>query len=163
MSRARQSMYNWINSREGRELANNTEGRPRYLGQYSDQPFPLNPLFRSQPVLDEHTKELIWDKVTQRGEALKAVSAEMGVDVRRVAAVVRLKQVEKQWVQDVSSDACRFYRCCFSLFFCAGAGAVMMRLQFLFSISLEDLKMVRRLLLIQLPYFCCSYTCFDCH
>lgn len=38
----------------------------------------------------------------KRGEALKAVSAEMGVDVRRIAAVVRLKQLEKQWVQDVS-------------------------------------------------------------
>lgn len=67
-----------------------------------DQPFPNNPLFRSQPVLDEATRELIWEKVTQRGDSLKSVSAEMGVDVRRVAAVVRLKEVEKKWVADVS-------------------------------------------------------------
>lgn len=93
-------MFQWLNGREGSEFA---EPRgPKYLGPLQDQPFPLNPLFRSQPVLDEHTRELIWDKVMKRGESLKAVSAEMGVDVRRVAAVVRLKEVEKQWQREVS-------------------------------------------------------------
>ncbi|KAM0450556.1 hypothetical protein ACHAPV_004836 [Trichoderma viride] len=99
MSRARQQMYQWLKGREGSELAE-AKGGPRYLGPLQDQPFPLNPLFRSQPVLDEQTRELIWDKVIMRGEALKAVSAEMGVDVRRVAAVVRLKEVEKQWERE---------------------------------------------------------------
>ncbi|KAM0472205.1 hypothetical protein ACHAPX_008886 [Trichoderma viride] len=99
MSRARQQMYQWLKGREGSELAE-ARGGPRYLGPLQDQPFPLNPLFRSQPVLDETTRELIWDKVIMRGEALKAVSAEMGVDVRRVAAVVRLKEVEKQWERE---------------------------------------------------------------
>lgn len=126
MSRARQQMYQWIKSREGRELSEGGRG-PRYLGPFQDQPFPQNPLFRSQPVLDEQTRELIWDKVTQRGESLKAVSAEMHVDVRRVAAVVRLKEVEKQWQRDVSTplllDTRRRY--------------AMMRHQN-FSISLED-------------------------
>lgn len=91
----------WLNQGPGRKYKNPVS-RPTYLGTHSDQPFPLNPLFRSQPVLDEHTKELIWKKVIQRGDAIKAVSAEMGVDVRRVAAVVRMKQIEKQWVQQVS-------------------------------------------------------------
>ncbi|OAA35433.1 Ribosomal protein S35, mitochondrial [Metarhizium rileyi] len=99
MSRARQQMYQWLKSREGQELAVGGRG-PRYLGPFQDQPFPQNPLFRSQPVLDEQTRELIWEKITQRGESIKAVSAEMGVDVRRVAAVVRLKEVERQWVKD---------------------------------------------------------------
>ncbi|ODA80459.1 hypothetical protein RJ55_03417 [Drechmeria coniospora] len=99
MSRARQQMFKWINSREGQEFAEGGRG-PRYLGPFSDQPFPQNPLFRSLPVLDEQTRELIWEKVTKRGEALKVVSAELGVDVRRVAAVVRLKEVEKEWVKD---------------------------------------------------------------
>ncbi|KAL7789087.1 eukaryotic mitochondrial regulator domain-containing protein [Trichoderma ceciliae] len=98
MSRARQQMFQWLNGREGSEFADpGRGGGPRYLGPLQDQPFPLNPLFRSQPVLDERTRELIWDRVMGRGESLKAVSAEMGVDVRRVAAVVRLKEVEKQW------------------------------------------------------------------
>lgn len=99
MSRARQQMYTWLKSRDGQEFAAGGKG-PRYLGPFRDQPFPQNPLFRSQPVLDDPTRDLIWQKVMERGESLKSISAEMGVDVRRVAAVVRLKEVEKQWVQD---------------------------------------------------------------
>ncbi|KPM39284.1 hypothetical protein AK830_g7268 [Neonectria ditissima] len=99
MSKSRQRMYEWLKSQSGSSLAE-APLSPNYLGPFQDQPFPLNPLFRSQPVLDGTTRELIWEKVAHRGEALKAVSAEMGVDVRRVAAVVRLKEVEKQWVAD---------------------------------------------------------------
>ncbi|KAJ8119284.1 hypothetical protein O1611_g10642 [Lasiodiplodia mahajangana] len=32
------------------------------------------------------------------GETIKAVSAEFGIDIRRVAAIVRLKEVEKDWI-----------------------------------------------------------------
>lgn len=99
-------MYKWLTSREGEAFKANER---RYLGGSRDQPFPVNPLFKSQPVLDERTRELIWEKVTQRGDALKVVSADMGVDVRRVAAVVRLKEVEKQWVANVSA----FVHCSF--------------------------------------------------
>ncbi|KAI1771644.1 eukaryotic mitochondrial regulator protein-domain-containing protein [Hypoxylon cercidicola] len=64
----------------------------------TDRPFPLNPLFKSEPVLSDRARELIWEKVMRHGETIKAVSAELGVDIRRVAAVVRLKEVEKDWV-----------------------------------------------------------------
>lgn len=141
-------MNQWFKSREGRQLMNNER---QYLGPMADQPFPNNPLFRSQPVLDNDTKELIWEKVTQRGEALKSVSAEMGVDVRRVAAVVRLKQVEKQWIKDVS--------CCAVLFDLVFAVRDEITI-FYFSISLEDLYMVRRLLLIRLlDILSCLFLC----
>lgn len=33
---------------------------------------------------------------------LEVVSADMGVDVRRVSAVVRMKEMEKQWLNQVS-------------------------------------------------------------
>ncbi|KAF5017685.1 hypothetical protein F66182_10359 [Fusarium sp. NRRL 66182] len=99
MSKGRMRMFEWLNSSSGRGLVN-PGSSPNYLGPYQDQPFPLNPLFRSQPVLDDATRELIYDKVISRGDSLKAVSAEMHIDVRRVAAVVRLKEVEKQWVAD---------------------------------------------------------------
>ncbi|KAF7551429.1 hypothetical protein G7Z17_g5001 [Cylindrodendrum hubeiense] len=99
MSKSRQRMYEWLKSQSGSSLAE-APNSPNYLGPFQDQPFPLNPLFRSQPVLDDTTRELIWEKVTVRGDSIKAVSAEMGVDVRRVAAVVRLKEVERQWVTD---------------------------------------------------------------
>ncbi|KAL5598346.1 hypothetical protein BROUX41_003595 [Berkeleyomyces rouxiae] len=71
-----------------------------YLGPHADQPFPLNPQFRSQPVLSEPAREWIWRRVVENGEALKIVSADMGVDIRRVAAIVRLKEVEKRWLQN---------------------------------------------------------------
>lgn len=89
-------MYQWFESRDGKTFREPT-GRPNYVGPLQDQPFPLNPLFRSQAVLSNDMRELIWQKIMQRGESIKAVSAEMGVDVRRVAAVVRLKEVERKW------------------------------------------------------------------
>lgn len=101
MSNARQRMYDWLRYKQGASFAS-ADGGPNYLGPYNDQPFPLNPLFRSQPVLDESVREMIWEKVMEHGESLKSVSAEMGIDVRRIAAVVRLKEVERQWVKDVS-------------------------------------------------------------
>jgi len=99
MSRQRIRMFEWLNNRQGSEFAQSGDG-PKYLGPLPDQPFPNNPLFRSQPVLDDATRELIWNKVVQQGQSLKAVSAEMGVDVRRTAAVVRLKEVQRQWEKD---------------------------------------------------------------
>ena len=74
---------------------------PSYVGQ-EDMPFPDNPLFKSQPVLNEPMKNMIYEKVILKGNSLKAVSAEMNVDVRRVAAVVRMKEIEKQWKVEVS-------------------------------------------------------------
>lgn len=97
---------------------------PQYLGPMPDQPFPVNPLFRSLPVLADETKELIWDKITKRGETIKSVSAEMSIDVRRVAAVVRLKAVQRQWEEDVSWSP-DFACCCLR----EDSGRAMMRCQ----------------------------------
>lgn len=129
-------MFEWIESRSGSSLAE-APNQPNYLGPYQDQPFPLNPLFRSQPVLDETTKELIYDKVVSRGESLKAVSAEMHVDVKRVAAVVRLKEVEKQWTAEVSLIPiyARHYPSCFA----------MMRLYKNFRLVLKTFPLVKNL------------------
>lgn len=64
-------------------------------------PFPLNKQFRSQPVLGEELREEIWERVTVQGKSVRLVSAELGVEMSRVGAVVRLKSVEKQWMQKV--------------------------------------------------------------
>ncbi|MCJ1287292.1 hypothetical protein MMC26_006640 [Xylographa opegraphella] len=61
-------------------------------------PFPLNRQFRSQAVLSDELKEEIYKRVTQQGKSVRLVSAELGVEMRRVGAVVRLKSVEKEWV-----------------------------------------------------------------
>ncbi|CAK4030345.1 Hypothetical predicted protein [Lecanosticta acicola] len=64
------------------------------------RPFPLNPHFRSQPVLSEGFREIIYNQVVERGVDVSTVSAAFGVDTRRVAAVARLKTIEKKWVAE---------------------------------------------------------------
>ncbi|KAI0447190.1 eukaryotic mitochondrial regulator protein-domain-containing protein [Xylaria telfairii] len=101
-TKARRLFREW-ERRDGRMFRRPTPGKPKYLtardeDDVSNQPFPLNPHFNSPKVLGESARELIWKKVMRDGETVKAVSAELGVDIRRVAAVVRLKEVEKDWI-----------------------------------------------------------------
>ena len=97
-------------------------------------PFPLNKEFRSQPVLSEALKDEIFRRVTEQGKSVKVVSAEMGVDMSRVGAVVRLKSVEQEWIRTVRFD---------HMISCVPCGRQRMR-QF-FSISLEDSSMVTQI------------------
>ncbi|KAI0458485.1 eukaryotic mitochondrial regulator protein-domain-containing protein [Xylaria acuta] len=101
-TKARRLFRAWERT-DGRLYRKPKTGQPQYLmargnSEASDRPFPLNPYFKSPKVLDERARELIWEKVMRDGETIKAVSAEFGVDIRRVAAVVRLKEVEKDWI-----------------------------------------------------------------
>ncbi|KAF2970496.1 hypothetical protein GQX73_g3063 [Xylaria multiplex] len=100
-SKARRLFREWERG-DGRIYRRHTGNTPQYLTRgkdgASDKPFPLNPYFRSARVLDERSRELIWEKIMRDGETIKAVSAEFGVDIRRVAAIVRLKEVEKDWI-----------------------------------------------------------------
>lgn len=64
-------------------------------------PYPLNGNFRSQSVLSEELREQLYKEVVVRGMDLQGISAVYGVDARRVAAVVRLKTIEKQWMEEV--------------------------------------------------------------
>ncbi|KAI0201848.1 eukaryotic mitochondrial regulator protein-domain-containing protein [Astrocystis sublimbata] len=80
-------------------------GKPQYLTDLdgggdvpTNNPFPQNMLFKNHGVLDDKAREIIWEKIMRDGETIKAVSAEHGVDIRRVAAIVRLKEVEKDWI-----------------------------------------------------------------
>jgi hypothetical protein len=81
-------------------------GSPQYLVTKrmfgpQDQPFPENPSYRSEPVLSEALKERIWTEVRE-GQPIKAVSSKWGVDIRRVAAVVRLRELQETMVTEVS-------------------------------------------------------------
>lgn len=67
------------------------------------RPFPLNPYFRSQPVLSEDLREAIYQRVKKDGATVSLASVEFGVSNERVGAVVRLKQMEKEWVAQVCS------------------------------------------------------------
>jgi hypothetical protein len=63
-------------------------------------PFPLNPWFRSQPVLSEELKEDIYKKVKQ-GKTVREVSEDYRVSMERVGAVVRMKEMEHDWLEQV--------------------------------------------------------------
>jgi len=64
-------------------------------------PFPLNKFFHSQAVLSDELKDEIYRRVTQ-GTTVREVSMALHVEMSRVAAVVRLKTVEQNWLRDVS-------------------------------------------------------------
>jgi hypothetical protein len=65
------------------------------------RPFPLNQYFRSQPVLSEDLREAIYNRVKKEGATVSLASVEFGVSNERVGAVVRLKQMEKEWIAQV--------------------------------------------------------------
>ena len=64
------------------------------------RPFPLNTHFRSQPVLSEELREAIYQRVVNEGASVSLASVEFGVSNERVGAVVRLKQMEKEWIAE---------------------------------------------------------------
>ncbi|KAI4716893.1 hypothetical protein E4T48_06931 [Aureobasidium sp. EXF-10727] len=64
------------------------------------RPYPLNNDFRSQSVLSEELREEIYKKIVDEKFDLSTVSALFGVDMRRVAAVVRLKTIERNWASE---------------------------------------------------------------
>jgi hypothetical protein len=66
------------------------------------RPYPLNYSFVSQPVLSELAREEIWNRIMKQGKSVRDVSAELHVDMHRVGAVVRLKEIEKEWQRIVS-------------------------------------------------------------
>ena len=65
------------------------------------KPFPLNPTFVSQSVLSEELRNEIHQRVAVQKKSVRAVSVELGVEMRRVGAVVRLVELEKKWVKEV--------------------------------------------------------------
>ena len=116
---ARQGFAAWING-PGKNFRRPLYNQTNYLSSYDrkglgawqrlqggrlksalNTPFPLNPHFRSHPVLSEELKEKIHNLVMGRGRTVRAVSATLGVSLERVSAVVRLKEVEKKWIAEV--------------------------------------------------------------
>ena len=72
------------------------------------RPFPLNSNFVSQSILSEDLRNEIWKRVQEQGKSVRQVSIEMGVDMRRVAAVVRLVEVERRMRAEVSTHSPSF-------------------------------------------------------
>ena len=84
---------------------NLSSGHPIPLEEPADMiPFPSNSAFRSQTVLSDAIKEEIYNLVAIQKLSVRRVSADLGVDMHRVGAVVRLKTVEKEWQEKVPSS-----------------------------------------------------------
>ncbi|KAF2646439.1 hypothetical protein P280DRAFT_464662 [Massarina eburnea CBS 473.64] len=64
------------------------------------RPFPLNRFFRSQAVLSEELREAIYQYMVDPVESrsVPGTSSYFGVSNERVGAVLRLKQMEKEWI-----------------------------------------------------------------
>ena len=65
------------------------------------RPFPQNAQFISQPVLSVELRDEIFRRVKDQGLDVTTVSAQLGVAIERVGAVVRLKAVEEEWIKEV--------------------------------------------------------------
>jgi hypothetical protein len=76
-------------------------------------------------VLSETLKEELYDSVAVRGRSLRNTSTQYKVSMERVAAVVRMKQMERDWLDEV----------CYFPFLPLGDAQMMKQI----SISLEDI------------------------
>ncbi|KAL4916845.1 eukaryotic mitochondrial regulator protein-domain-containing protein [Aspergillus aurantiobrunneus] len=105
----RAEMFAWLLG-EGSALKNHTPGSTNYLGELvalraspdstpAPRPFPLNSVFLSESILSEELRNEIYEQVVVQKKSIRAVSASMGVDMRRVGAVCRLVELEKRWRQ----------------------------------------------------------------
>lgn len=91
--------------KEGKSAEDKPPARDEQTGEKEIPPetnrdlrvFPANPNFISQPVLSEEFREVIWEKIMKEGLSVREVSAQMRVEMSRVGAVVRLKEIEKEW------------------------------------------------------------------
>lgn len=116
-------MFDWLNS-QGADLKHHTPGSTNYITQllknrrgasddgsessrrdsgdqnehspFLRQPFPLNPLFVSEPILSDELCSEIYKRVVGQKQSVRSVSVELRVDMRRVGAVVRLKELERR-------------------------------------------------------------------
>ena len=66
------------------------------------RPFTKNPDFTSQPITSEELREKVWNAIMKEGLSVKEVSSYYKVEMSRVGAIVRLKEVEKEWLRQVS-------------------------------------------------------------
>ncbi|GAA5974182.1 hypothetical protein JCM11641_003311 [Rhodosporidiobolus odoratus] len=91
----------WLNG-EGARFRKGVAGRTNWIGE---TPFPLNPTFSPIPPLADSTKFKIFNayvhnistKDATDSQVVRAVSARFGVSMDRVRAIIRLKELEKEW------------------------------------------------------------------
>jgi hypothetical protein len=106
-TKPRKMMFAWLNT-VGQQYLNPVPGKTNYLSNVDNnrrpqapKPFPLNDHFVSHPVLSQDLREEIWKRVRRDKQSVRSVSIELGVEMRRVGAAVRLVELERQWIAAV--------------------------------------------------------------
>ncbi|KAI9374242.1 eukaryotic mitochondrial regulator protein-domain-containing protein [Aspergillus egyptiacus] len=104
VTKQRREMFAWLNSPDASVLKNHIPGQTNYFLEHKQpestkRPFIMNKEFVSESILSEELRNEIHKRVMVDKKSVRAVSVEMGVDMRRVAAVCRLIEVEKKWKQ----------------------------------------------------------------
>ncbi|KAK5073534.1 hypothetical protein LTS08_002369 [Lithohypha guttulata] len=112
-TRLRRQMFAWLQG-PGESFRHPLPNSTNYLSAYNRQgkllregedtpestedlrPFPLNKTFVSEAILSEDLRQEIWRRVQVEKKSVRTVSVELGVEMRRVGAVVRLVEVENQ-------------------------------------------------------------------
>ncbi|KAJ5672619.1 hypothetical protein N7507_001746 [Penicillium longicatenatum] len=101
-TKLRRQMFEWLNT-QGAAYKHHIPGETNYLKDARDmdltdttRPFPNNRNFISESVLSEDLRNEVYVRVVERKKSLRAVSVELGIDMKRIAAVVRLVELERR-------------------------------------------------------------------
>ncbi|KAJ5689446.1 hypothetical protein N7462_003838 [Penicillium macrosclerotiorum] len=100
-TKLRRQMFEWLNG-PGAALKHHVPGETNYLKSARDgdaessRPFPNNRNFLSESILSEDLRNEIYVQVVEKKKSLRAVSVELGIDMKRIAAVVRLVEMERR-------------------------------------------------------------------
>lgn len=107
-TKLRRAMFEWLNS-EGVALKHHIPGETNYLrdsraprDSSKSRPFPNNPFFYSDSVLSEELRNEVYSQVVEKKKTVRSVSVQFRIDMRRVAAVVRLVEMERRQQAEVS-------------------------------------------------------------
>ncbi|KAJ5182828.1 hypothetical protein N7492_000444 [Penicillium capsulatum] len=103
-TKLRRQMFEWLNT-QGATLKHHIPGETNYLPSFgrgeadhddAPRPFPNNRNFISQSVLSEDLRNEVYKRVIEQKKSLRAVSVELGIDMKRIGAVVRLVELERR-------------------------------------------------------------------
>ncbi|KAI2728014.1 hypothetical protein CBS147326_4909 [Penicillium roqueforti] len=104
-TKLRRQMFEWLNT-EGAVFKHHVPGETNYLTRLkqrgpetssdASRPFPNNSSFISEPILSEELRNEVYHRVVEQKMSLRAVSVHLGIDMKRIAAVVRLVELEKR-------------------------------------------------------------------
>ncbi|CAG8785232.1 8780_t:CDS:2 [Cetraspora pellucida] len=82
---------------EGKKFEKPLLGQTNYL--QPNCPFPMNPQYKPQPPLSDFAKEEIWKRFIETGQSVRELGTFYGVSIKRVEAILRLKKLEKDMIQ----------------------------------------------------------------